>query len=62
MLGENVGRVSLASYMVEAGNVGCDGFANLVVGQGVVALGELGVGNRSGVDYCLVVADRKSVV
>ena len=56
MFSKDVSRVCVAFDVVEAGDASGDGLSCTVVGEGIVALVQLGVGHRGSVDDRFVVA------
>ena len=54
-LGQNVGRVLSRMQVVEADNTSSNSFTHTVIGQGIPALGELGVRNRGACNNSLIV-------
>lgn len=57
MLAEDVRRVHTPCYMVEADNLGGNGFPDPVERQSIVPLLDSVMGDRGGIDYRLIVPE-----
>ena len=56
---KDIHRVSSANNVIELGDTSSNGFASVVVGEGIVALVQFRVRSRSGVDDKFVISKHK---